>query len=328
MASTLARIARPRLGLALGGGAARGLAHLGVLEVLEENDLTPAAIAGTSIGALVAGIWLTAENAEGAIDRVLGFVRSSDYRSAELEYLQQARVGEASGWAMTMSRAIRRGLLWTRAYRNLSFVSDENYRHNVAHLLPEVSIGELPIPYAAVASDLRSGDSVVFRNGLLREAVVASGAVPGVMPPQDRDGRLLADGGLTDKIPARALLECDVDVIIGVDVSTDFTVDAELRRGLEIITRANRLTEWHLRHDRQALCDVHVRPRVQDIHWLDFKGATPAIARGREAMEAQLPKLRASLRRARYARLVGLTRVARARRLYESGWLGRALVEV
>ena len=318
---------RGRFGLALGGGAARGLAHLGVLEVLEENGLAPTALSGTSIGALVAGIWLTSGSAERAIDKVQSFVHSDDYRRAELEYVSQARNADAQGWASLIMRSISRGMFYTRAFRNISFVSDENYRHNVFHLLPSVDIEDLPLPFAAVATDLETGEPVVFRRGPLREAVLASGAVPGVMPPQRVDGRLLSDGAMVDKIPARALLSTDVDAIVGVDVSTDFATPTELRRGLEVITRANQVTEWSLRQVRNAVCDVVVRPEVQDIRWLDFAAAIPAIGRGREAMEPVIPRLRAILGRARLLSVVGLSRPRRARRLLAEGWLGARSVE-
>ncbi len=316
-----------RFGLALGGGAARGLAHLGVLEVLEERGLRPAALSGTSVGALIAGIWLTSENAERAIDKVQEFVRSDDYHRAELEYVSEAKSAEPAGWASLIMRSVSRGVFYTRAFRNISFVSDENYRHNVFHLLPDVAIESLPLPFSAVATDLATGQPVVFRRGPLREAVLASGAVPGVMPPQRIHDRLLSDGAMVDKIPARALLATEVDVIVGVDVSSAFDESAELKRGLEVITRANQITEWSLRRVRAALCDVVVRPSVQDIRWLDFAGAMPAIGRGRDAMERELPRLRDALRGARLASLVGLSRTRKARRLLRDGWLGGLPVE-
>ncbi|RMG45088.1 MAG: hypothetical protein D6718_08435 [Acidobacteria bacterium] len=319
---------RPRIGLALGGGAARGLAHLGVLEVLEEEGLAPVAVAGTSVGALIGGIWLTAGSAEASIDRVQAFVRSPDYRKAELEYLSKARIGEPSGWAAMIGRVMRRGVFYGRAFLNRSFVSQEAYRHNIDHLLPDIAIEQLPAPLAVVATDLMTGDPVVFRRGPLRDAVAASGAVPGVMPPQEIDGRVLIDGGLSEKIPARALLAADVDIIVGVDVSSVLSPDPAVERGLEVITRAHQLTEWNLRRTRNALCDVLIRPEVQDINWLNFSGARPAIRRGRAAAERALPLIREALRRARIARAVGLSRRQRAERLARAGWFGVPLEEI
>ncbi|UCF66635.1 MAG: patatin-like phospholipase family protein [Acidobacteriota bacterium] len=324
----MAWLRTPSIGLALGGGAARGLAHLGVLEVLEEAGLRPACVAGTSIGALIGGIWATTGTAEAAIDKTQAFVTSPDYRKAELEYLSKAKLGQPSGWAAMIARAMRQGVFYSRTFLNQSFVSQESYRHNIEHLLPDVAIEDLRVPFAAVAADLLSGESIVFRRGSLRQAVSASGAVPGVMPPQVWDGRLLSDGALVDKIPARALLSMPVDVIVGVDVSTELASAPNMKRGLEIITRANQVTEWNLRHARKVLCDVMVRPRVQHVNWLNFITARPAIGLGRDAMESALPELRRRIREARVRALIGRSRIQLARRMYRRGWFGQPPIEV
>ncbi len=318
----------PRLGLALGGGAARGLAHLGVLEVLEERGRLPHAIAGTSIGALIAAIWLTSDSVASAIDRVSTFVRSESYRGAELEFVSRAGSSRPDGWASMIARSMRRGLFFTRAYRQVSWVSDENYRHNVESLVPDVTIDSLDRPLAITAADLVSGEPVVFRRGSLRDAVLASSAVPGVMPPQEHGARLLADGGLVDKIPVRALLGGPADVIAGVDVSTELEPDEACRRGIDVINRSGRVTEWALRHARLALADVAIRPRVQDIDWLDFAAALPAVERGRHAAEAAMPEIERALGRARWLALVGGTRTRRLGRSYERGLTGPRFSEM
>ncbi|HHN75312.1 MAG TPA: hypothetical protein ENK10_08805, partial [Acidobacteria bacterium] len=183
---------RPRLGVALGGGAARGLAHLGVLQVLEENGLAPAAVAGTSIGALFGGLWMTEGSARAAADRVAAFVASDDYRRTRVEFLKPAP--DEGGWADSLGEAVRRGIVLSWTYFKESFVSEDDFRHNAQALLPDCRIEDLPLPFCAVATDLRSGASVFFRRGSLLEAVLASGAVPALMPPRRIDGRLLVDG--------------------------------------------------------------------------------------------------------------------------------------
>jgi len=298
-----------------------------VLEVLEEHGLAPSAIAGTSIGALMGALWLTSGSAEEAIDALQAFVHSDDYHRAEIEFLSRTKESRSSGWSSLMMRMMRQGVFLGRTIRNPSFVSEASYRHNIEHLVPDVLIEDLPMPFCAVAADLCSGEPVVFRRGSLRDAVCASGAVPGVMPAQELGERVLSDGALVDKVPVRALLDGSVDSIVGVDVSTELTRVDEFDRGVDVISRANQVTEWNLRHARKAICDVVIRPEVQDMNWMDFAAARSAIPRGREATEAVLGSIRGAVRRSRFGRPFGASRAQKAARLYRSGWFGPPLQE-
>jgi len=313
---------RPRLGLALGGGAARGLAHLGVLAVLEEAGIRVDGVAGTSIGALVGGVWAATGSAAAATDRIVGFIESDEYRRDEIEFLAED-TGDV-GWTERASALIRKGIAYGWGLFREAFVSEDAWRHNLAHLVPEVAIEELPVPYVAVATDLRSGRPAWFVSGSLREAVAASSAVPGLAPPVPGKGVFLVDGGAVEKVPARAACSLPVDVVLAVDVAEDFEPEPSLRRGTEILSRAQEVAERVQRASLVALADVAIRPEVTDVHWLDFTGARPAIDRGAEAMRAALGELRRALARARWRRLLGLTRAALVRRLARRGMLGVA----
>ncbi len=318
---------RPRLGIALGGGAARGLAHLGVLEVLEEAGIRPAAIAGTSMGALVGGLWASTGSARAAIEAVESFVASDAYKGGRLEFLREA-AGEETGLGSLLNKTVRRGIVLGWTFFSESFVPRDQYWQNVEGLLPERDIENLSPPFAAMATDLKSGEAVVFRSGPLRRAVVASGALPGLMPPEDLDGRLLVDGAISDRVPTRALLAMPVDVALAVDVSPEALEEAAPKSGADIVSRSKLVTEWNLRQARVGMADLLLRPDVADIHWADFSGALPAIERGRDAMRAALPELRRVLRRAFFGRMLGRTRMQVTRRLERRGYLGDPAVEV
>ncbi len=313
---------RPRLGLALGGGAARGLAHLGVLAALEEEGLPVAAVAGTSIGSLVGGVWAATGSAREAAERIVGFIESDEYRRGEIEFLA-GDTGD-TGWTDRASALIRKGIVYGWGLFREAFVSEDAWRHNLAHLVPDVPIESLRVPYVAVATELRSGAPAWFRRGSLREAVAASSAVPGLAPPVAGEEVFLVDGGAVEKVPVRAACSLPVDVVLAVDVAEDFSPDPPLRRGTEILSRAQEVAERAQRTALACLADVLVRPEVGDIHWLDFSGARPAIARGAAALRDSLPALRAALRRARWRRFLGLTRPALVRRLERRGMLGVA----
>jgi NTE family protein len=311
-----------RLGLALGGGASRGFAHLGVIRALEEAGCPPAAVAGTSIGAIIGGLWAAERTAEGIRKKLVEYISSQRFREVQLEFMSREPPRSAT-WRQRMSRAVRRGLFVGRTYLKESFIPERIYREHLVGLLPEDDIEALPVPFAAMASDLITGRAVSFRRGNLHEAVLASGSIPGVMPPLPKEDMILVDGVATDRVPVRALLEMDVDVILAVDVGTDFKCYVPpLRRGVAIHGRAQQVTEWSLREIRRELADVVLWPDVAEYNPLDFYRALPAVDRGYEAAMVALPGLRRALRRAGWAKLFGRNRLRRIRALHREGRFG------
>ncbi|NJN63844.1 MAG: hypothetical protein HC882_02485 [Acidobacteria bacterium] len=328
MSGPITSLLRPRVGLALGGGAARGFAHLGVLQVLEERDLRPAAVAGTSIGAILGGLWASDPRTESMRQALVEYLRSRRFRDVQLDYLHDDPK-DKSGWAERVARAVKRGVFFGRFYLKESFIPEPIYREHFVQLLPDARIESLPTPFAAMASDLISGRGVTIRTGTLRDAALASGAIPGVMPPIPYQAMVLVDGVASDRVPVRALIDMSVDVVIAIDVASDFrTILPSLRRGVAVHDRAGMTTEWNLREVRTRIADLVVWPDVTAINPLDFPAALPAIDRGRDAMIAALPKLRSAIRRAWVLRWAGQTRVARARRLTARGWLGSPPVTI
>ncbi|BCJ49328.1 hypothetical protein Asp14428_08030 [Actinoplanes sp. NBRC 14428] len=175
-----------RIGLALGGGAVRGAAHVGVLDVLDAAGLAPAVIAGTSAGALIGALYAAGTGPS-----------------------EISKVAQALRWSRLIRPARTRRALFATA-RLGAFLDD---------LLGGRDFDALDLPFAAVACELTTGDRVVLRDGPVASAVLASAAIPGVFPPVERDGRLLVDGSLVDIVPAGLAREMGADVVVAVDVS-------------------------------------------------------------------------------------------------------------
>ena len=181
-----------QVGLALSGGGVRGLAHIGVLKVLEREGVPIHFIAGTSMGGFIAAAYAA------------GF--SPD--DLEAEALRFSNPRHLLGF---LERSLpRRGL-----------VAKDKVEEYLRQHLGDVTFDRLRVPLAVVAVDLNSGEKVVLREGSVVEAVRATTALPGVFPPVERDGQLLVDGGLLDNLPADVVREMGADVVIAVDVSTD-----------------------------------------------------------------------------------------------------------
>ena len=307
---------RPRIGLALGGGAARGLAHIGVLKVLEREKFPIDLIIGTSIGALVGGVYATTASAAETERRFLGFARSGEFRRRAFDFIREARK-ESKGLLSSTSGLIRRGIFYGYSLYKVSFISAESIAHNINSLLPDERIENTRVPFAAVAADIQNAAEVILAGGSIRRMVAASCAIPGILPPVMIDGRTFIDGGWVDRVPALPALRLGMDLVIGVDISPE--IGAELpRRGVDVMVRATSVQASALKRLQARFMDYTIQPDVTRLHWADFSAIDRAITAGEEAAEAAIGDLRKLLSPWRLNPWVrGGTARQRARHLFE-----------
>jgi NTE family protein len=278
---------RLRVGLVLSGGGARGAAHIGVLKVLEELHVPVDAIAGTSMGAVVGSLYASGmpadevESVIGSIDwqdafrdrpprRALNFRRKQDDR----EFLVHAPIGLRGG-RLQLPRGLIQGQKLNQMLR--------------LGLLPVAEVADfdrLPIRFRALATDLSTGEPVVFRSGSLATAVRASLAAPGVFAPVEVDGRQLVDGGLVDNLPVGLIREMDVDVVIAVDVSAPLRPAGELDSALSVSNQMISILMNRATARSRALLtprDVLIVPDLGELSSVDFAQVHEAIAAGMRA---------------------------------------------
>ena len=262
-------VRRPRVGLVLGSGAARGWAHIGVLRTLTAAGIRPDLVCGTSMGALVG-----ASYAAGKIDRLDDWVVS---------------MGVKQVWSL-MDFRLSGGVL--KGERLMRFFSEE---------LAPGAIEHLEMPYGAVATAMTTGTEVWLRSGPTVDAVRASIALPGMFTPALQDGRWLVDGALVNPVPVSLARAMGADIVIAVDLNTDFarrqlTSAAPLSPPsmLEVITSSINVMQSRIARSRLAgePPEVVITPRLGDIGLLDFHRGVEAIAHGERAAAAVLPALK------------------------------------
>ncbi|EHR71052.1 putative esterase of the alpha-beta hydrolase superfamily [Burkholderiales bacterium JOSHI_001] len=251
----------PRLGLALGGGAARGFAHIGVIQVLEEAGIRPDLVVGTSAGSLVAAMYAAGKN------------------GMELGTLAQ-----------TMDESALTD--WTFPGRGL--VKGEALARYVREQTGGRSMETMKLPLGIVATDLDSGSPILFQRGDVGVAVRASSAVPAVFQPVKIGAREYVDGGLVSPVPVRFARQMGADVVLAVDISSppegNATGDA-LRMLLQTFAIMGRsINSFELKD-----ADVVLKPALLGVGSGDFTARRKAIIAGREAMQAALPALRQRL---------------------------------
>lgn len=286
-----------RTALVLGGGGARGAAHIGVLEVLEQERIPVDCVVGTSMGGLVAGSYAAGLSPKMMRDKLAGadwtdiFLDLADY--SQLSY-RQKRVSRRylAGTQVGLSERgfqIQPGVVAGEKIKLF-------FNQLVDEDLGERNIEQLPIPLAIVATDIGTGERVVFRNGSLTQAMRASMSVPGLMAPVEYQGRKLVDGGLVDNLPVEVARNlCQADRVIVVNVGSPLKAPEEVGSLLSVSAQMiGILTKQNVERSLSTLtgADIYIAPELGDIRATDFARYEEAAATGRAAAERQLSALR------------------------------------
>jgi len=282
-----------KVAFALGGGAARGIAHLGVLGVLLDEGIRPDLIVGTSIGALAGGLYAVRPDRDTVIKRVRDYFDGECFKKTKFDFLKvDDTVPDGDSIFDAFGKYLKKSLFYNVCLTRRSFVSPGVYLENIAHLIDDILLQETTIPLATVCTDVYSGERVILTEGSLRAAVAASAAIPGVFPPVDIEGRLLVDGGWIEQLPTRAARDLGADLVIAVDVAADLEPGFSPVSGLDILRRANAITRNRLNRILRAEADLVITPDVGNVSWAGFECVDNCLLRGEEAARRALPAIR------------------------------------
>lgn len=278
---------RPRVGLALGGGAARGIAHVGVLEWFEENRIPVDAIAGTSMGGLVGGLYAAGMTAAEVRNSVAG-VDWDRLFGGEIEYAHQSyrRKEDRRAYPVRNELGLRGGLRLMQSLEPGHYVELLLSRLVLPHAVP-LDFDDLPIPFRSVATDLEGAAVVEIGDGSLATALRATMSIPGVFQPVERDGLLLADGGMLNNVPADVVGRMDVDVVIAVDVSMPLQTREEMQSLVGLASQA--LLLMMNERTRKVLgdhADHVIAPALESVSLMDWRRFDAIRALGYRAAAA------------------------------------------
>jgi NTE family protein len=254
-----------KIGLALGGGAARGFAHIGVIKALEAQGIVPDIIVGTSAGAVVGALYASG---------LSGF----DLQKVALD-IDEAQIGD---WSLP-----DRGVFKGEALQNF-----------VNRAVGNRPLEKLPRSFSVVATDLKSGESVLFRSGNTGMAVRASSAVPGVFQPVNINGRDYVDGGLVSPIPVRAARSLGANFVIAVDISAN-PRDARTSSTFEVLLQTFAIMGQSISRYEKTEANIVIRPVTAELPATDFAGRHRAVLEGEKAAAAAMTEIRDRLARLR-----------------------------
>ncbi len=292
--------------LVLGAGGARGLAHLGVLEVLEEEGIPVSAIVGSSAGSVVGAMWLALGSVAAVKKRWNEFLES-DLAAALPDVRLSDRVTSRDNALLLFARRIQRDASVILALDRRGLVEPDEFSRALDFLLPETAIERLPLPLGVVVTDFHTGNPVLMSRGPLRELVAASCAVPGFVPPVIVNGRALIDGGVAAEVPVAEARRLHAGPVIAVDVGDrPGPDDPETITIPRALMRATLITGMHLRRFLVAEVELLLQPDIGHIHWSEFSRLDEALAAGRTAANAARRRLRAVTRGAAPSRFPGV----------------------
>ena len=288
---SIAHSARPRVGLVLSGGGAKGIAHVGALKVIEELGIPIDYIAGTSMGSIVGGLYALGYTSA----QLETYVREADWESLLTDRVMRQHVSifekgqRKRYWLQFPIRGVKIDLpLGILSGQNVSNLFSE--LASPAYAQPDFS--KFRIPFLCVATDIKTGDEVVLEHGNLAKSMRASMAIPSVFTPEIIDGKQLFDGGLTNNFPTNLLHDRGIDILIGVDVTSQ-NDPTEANNIYEVIDRVVFMSSQPLKRANRNLCKVLITPSLSEYSTSNFGAVDSLIVRGERAARLHYGELKA-----------------------------------
>ena len=280
---------KPLIGLALSGGGAKGLAYIGVLEVLKKENIPVNIIAGTSMGAIVGAVYCLNPDIEIIRQEAYRAIKSDAYKDIGLENFRKT---DEDTWFDRLRNKLKGGMVMTESFLKQSFVPEENITKIFKTIFGENTFDDLKIPFAAVSLDLISGRDIIMKEGYLWEAVKASAAIPGIFPPVRMGDMVLVDGGVTANIPIEAAIDMGAEIVIAIVFDEKPSHPGNLNTAFEIYMRSDELAKVKLEKMLLSKADIVIPVDTMGHHWTEFENIDFFIERGRISAQKNIKDIK------------------------------------
>ena len=259
---------RPIIGLALGGGGARGAAHVGALTTLHQHKIPIHLIAGTSAGAVVGAMYAATLDPKWVEKRFREFIKSDSFRELGTDRISYKPTSSSSAFNQVAKKLKDQMVLAMSLHRN-SIIKKKRLKDAFDFLIPVKTFEELKIPLKVISTDLNTCKPVVYDSGDLIEAATRSGSIPGYVEPTVANGQLLVDGGVSVPLPT-TIIRNDVDLLIGIDIRRRGMKPLDEINIYEIMMRSDMSTYQNLIKHFSRDADILISPDVKNYQWSDF----------------------------------------------------------
>lgn len=288
-----------KVGLALGGGGARGFAHLGILKVFQHHKIPIDIIAGTSMGAMIGGLYALHPDIDFLENKIQNNLKSDLFGELSRNLLKQDENIQIRPFHRFISY-IKQLYLYYNLYKKKDSLLEEKQIEKILEVLfSEKNIEDTKIPFVCVAADLCKGEEITFFRGSMREAVQASMTIPGVFPPLRWKEKLLVDGAVVETVPVSAAFKLGADIVIAVDVRSKLRHTSSIDNGLAIIFRANKISGIKLSDLQLKKADFILSPGIKNISWMSFKKAGYCIQQGEKEANLKIGEIKTLIKRMR-----------------------------
>ena len=283
---------KPKVGVVLSGGGAKGLAHIGVLKVLEEAGVEVSYIGGTSMGAIVGGLYASGYSAK-ELDSIFNSLDAEamlqDYTPRGSKNFFEKRNDEL--YALTLPfNNFRLGFPTALSKGLYNYTTINRLTNHVRHVH---DFNKLPIPFVCIATDIETGEEVVLRRGILPDAILASGAFPSLYYPVEIGNRLLIDGGVTNNYPVEEVRRMGADIIIGVDVQDGLKTRDQIKGATGVLVQINNYQMIQKMEAKRKATDIYIKPDISGYTVISFDLGSEIIEKGEEAARPLMDKLKA-----------------------------------
>jgi len=252
-----------RVGIALGAGASKGFAHIGVLQVLMENNIPIDIVTGCSMGALIGALYVT---------------------GSDMYFLERYAI------AFNMSR------FFDFSVNSAGLIRGKKFQQLIRILTKNKKIEDSAIPFACLAVDAEYTNAVVFKEGYFYDAVRASISIPGIFDPYEYNGHVYIDGSVLDRVPVQAAKNLGADFVIGVDVGYRGQKLKKPVNAIDTMKAVINICDWHIAQEKMKDADILLTPEIGDVNLYSNKEAEETIKKGREATQEMIPRIKEMLK--------------------------------
>lgn len=281
--------------IALGGGGARALAHIGVLKVLEENNIKFDYITGTSMGSIIGALYALGQCPEEIEKTLKHYIFNILFSKMNMQKMQDESQSTSTG---SLIRKARRFVKYGSQEGGNAFLSTSVLEDMVNTIVPDIDISDTHIPFACVATDITNGREKIFTKGPLRKIILASASIPGVFPPVNIDDVWYTDGAHVNVTPVSVAKMLGADFILASDVKSKLkTLETLPTNSKDIMNRCNFIAT-HLFYEILIQgADVVIEPNIKQISWSEFNKFKLMVSEGKKATEEKLTEIKSRLKK-------------------------------
>jgi len=284
-----------KLGVALGGGGARGIAHIGVLQALEEERIPIHVLSGTSAGSIVGALYARHRNSVKVRKLFLEFMETDAFKRMGFSRLEVDSPVEP-GFLDQFSKIIKGRLVFTMRTLKTGLISREKMHQFIRTALTGIEFRDLQLPFAACAVNLLSGEGHYFTEGDLVDAVQASSSIPGWVEPAEIGGEPYIDGIMYESVPVNACYQLGARKVLAVDVTRRNLDSLPISNAVEILGRSEHILKNHLTDLICATADLSIHPDTRGYEWYQYSHFEELMYEGRQAVRSNIREIRALLR--------------------------------